>query len=79
MTLYVDIIFLENMVMNLIIILATGIIIKQNKKLAAKGENIETEVTVDLEEAFYGSEKKIALRTVSRKNENIYSKNTSRN
>ena len=44
----------------------------KKKKTAIKGENIDTEVTVDLEEAFYGSEKKIALRTVNRKNENIY-------
>lgn len=40
--------------------------IKKSKKFTIKGENIETEVTVDLEEAFYGSEKKIALRTVNR-------------
>ena len=51
----------------------------KKKKLAVKGENIDTEVSVDLEEAFYGSEKKIALRTVNRKNENIYCKNSSRN
>lgn len=44
----------------------------KKKKTAVKGENIDTEVTVDLEEAFYGSEKKIALRTVNRKDENIY-------
>ncbi len=44
----------------------------KNKKIQVKGENIDTEVTVDLEEAFFGSEKKIALRTVNRKNENIY-------
>ncbi len=53
--------------------------VSKKKKIKEKGENINTEVTVELEEAFYGSEKKIALRTVSRKNENIYSKNSSRN
>ena len=42
--------------------------LKENKKskLQVKGENIDTEVTVNLEEAFYGSEKKISLRTVNR-------------
>ena len=46
--------------------------VSKKKKDRVKGENIDTEVTVDLEEAFFGSEKKIALRTVNRKNENIY-------
>lgn len=32
-----------------------------------KGENIETEIKVSLEEAFYGAEKKISLRTVEGK------------
>lgn len=37
---------------------------KNKKTVAAKGDNIETEITVTLEEAFYGAEKKVALRTV---------------
>lgn len=36
---------------------------KQKKKME-KGENVETEITITLEEAFYGASKKIALRTV---------------
>ena len=36
-------------------------------KLAGKGENIETEINVNIEEAFYGAEKKISLRTVEGK------------
>lgn len=39
-----------------------------NKKNASrKGENVETEIKVSLEEAFYGAEKKISLRTVEGK------------
>ena len=37
---------------------------KENKNLPVKGENIETEITVKLEDAYYGLEKKISLRTV---------------
>ena len=37
---------------------------KENKNVPAKGENIETEITVKLEDAYYGLEKKISLRTV---------------
>lgn len=37
---------------------------KKNKKPAIKGENIETEIDVSIEEAFYGLQKKISLRTV---------------
>jgi len=44
---------------------------KKPKKMPVKGENIETEINVGIQEAFYGLEKKIALRTVNRKNENI--------
>ena len=36
---------------------------KKNKKIAIKGENIETEIDVSIDEAFYGQEKKISLRT----------------
>lgn len=50
--------------------------IKENKKLPIKGENVETEVNVKLEDAYFGLEKKISLRTVKRKNENIHNKNT---
>lgn len=34
---------------------------------AVKGENVETEIKVSLEEAFYGAEKKISLRTIEGK------------
>lgn len=34
------------------------------KKVAAKGDNVETEINISIEEAFRGVEKKIALRTV---------------
>lgn len=37
---------------------------EKNVRQAAKGENVETEIKVSLEEAFYGVEKKISLRTV---------------
>lgn len=37
------------------------------EKVAVKGENIETEVDISLEEAFYGLEKKISLRMVNGK------------
>ena len=36
---------------------------KQKTKVAVKGENIETEVDVSIDEAFYGQDKKISLRT----------------
>lgn len=39
----------------------------KGKKEAVKGENIETEIKVSLEDAFYGAEKKISLRTVQGK------------
>jgi len=54
-------------------------VVRENEKLPIKGENIETEVNVKLEDAYFGLEKKISLRTVKRKNENIYNKSTSRN
>jgi curved DNA-binding protein len=44
---------------------------KGNKKTPAKGDNIETEINVDIQEAFHGAEKKISLRAVNRENENI--------
>jgi len=40
---------------------------KKNKKVAIKGENIETEIIVSITEAFYGIEKNIALRAVNGK------------
>ncbi len=49
------------------------------KKNPIKGENIETEINVGIEDAYFGTEKKISLRTVNRKNENIFSKNSIRN
>lgn len=39
----------------------------KNKKNAIKGENIETEINVSIQEAFYGQEKKISLRTLNGK------------
>lgn len=39
-------------------------IIKEDTKAPTKGENIETEINVKLEDAYYGLEKKISLRTV---------------
>ncbi len=40
---------------------------KQNKKVAIKGDNVETEINLNIEQAFYGIEKKISLRTVDGK------------
>ena len=40
---------------------------KKKKKVPAKGENIETEIKVEIKEAFYGLDKKISLRTVNGK------------
>ncbi len=53
--------------------------IKTNKKTGIKGDNIETGINVTIEEAFFGSSKKISLRAVDRNNEKFYSKNSSRN
>lgn len=36
----------------------------KKKKVPVKGENIETEINISIEEAFFGLEKKISLRTV---------------
>lgn len=38
---------------------------RKTKKPAIKGENVETEINVSIEEAFYGLSKKISLRTVN--------------
>lgn len=40
---------------------------EQKKKIAIKGENVETEITLKIEQAFYGTEKKISLRAVDGK------------
>ncbi len=40
---------------------------KQNKKIAIKGDNVETEINLGLEQAFYGIDKKISLRAVDGK------------
>lgn len=40
---------------------------KRESKSSIKGENIDTEVNISLEEAFYGLEKKISLRMVNGK------------
>lgn len=39
----------------------------KKKKIPSKGENIETEINISIEEAFFGLEKKISLRTVNGK------------
>ena len=36
----------------------------QKRRMPVKGENVETQIKVSLEDAFYGAEKKISLRTV---------------
>lgn len=38
-----------------------------NSKNAVRGENIETEINISLEDAFYGNEKQLGLRTVDGK------------
>ena len=38
---------------------------EQNKKIPIKGENIETEININREHAFYGANKKISLRVKS--------------
>lgn len=43
----------------------------KDKKIQVKGENVETEIKVSLEDAFYGLEKKISLRTVEGKMKNF--------
>ncbi len=52
---------------------------KKNSKPQIKGENVETAINVSIEEAFFGGTKKVSLRAVDRKNENVFCKNTSRN
>ena len=37
---------------------------KRKSKVPKKGENVETEVEISIEEAFYGADKKISLRTL---------------
>ncbi len=44
---------------------------KGTKKFARKGENIETEINVSIQEAFYGMEKTISLRNVEGKIRNL--------
>ena len=44
---------------------------KENKKASVRGENIETEIDLKIEEAFYGVNKKISLRTVDGKMQNF--------
>ncbi len=42
-----------------------------NQKNASKGENIETEINISIQDAFYGAEKIIALKTLEGKIKNI--------
>jgi len=44
---------------------------RKTKKVPVKGENIETEMDVSIEDAFYGVNKKISLRTVDGKMKNF--------
>ena len=41
--------------------------ITYHKKVPSRGENIETEINISIEEGFYGKEKKLSLRTVEGK------------
>jgi len=43
----------------------------KNKKVPVKGENIETEIDVSIEDAFYGVNKKISLRTIDGRMKNF--------
>ena len=52
---------------------------KDKSKPAIKGENIETAINVSIEDAFFGGTKKISLRAMDRKNEELFCKNTCRN
>ncbi len=52
---------------------------KVKDKPQVKGENVETMINVSIEDAFFGGTKKVSLRAIDRKNENIFCKNTSRN
>lgn len=40
---------------------------KSNKKTPSKGENIETGINISIQDAFYGTNKKISLRTIEGK------------
>ena len=40
---------------------------RKNKKVPVKGENVETSIEVSIEDAFYGVNKKISLRTIDGK------------
>lgn len=42
-----------------------------SKKITTKGENIETEINVSIQEAFYGMEKMLSLRTTEGKIKNL--------
>ncbi len=41
--------------------------VKKSEKIPRKGENVETSINVELDEVFYGIDKKISLRTVDGK------------
>jgi len=44
-----------------------GAVVVDNLKVPIRGENVETEINISIEEGFYGKEKKISLRTVEGK------------
>lgn len=44
---------------------------KKKEKLPVKGENIDTEIDISIEEAYYGQDKKISLRTQNGKMKNF--------
>lgn len=51
----------------------------KSNKPQIKGDNIETGINVSIEEAYFGTSKKISLRAVDRKNENFYCEGACRN
>lgn len=66
----------EGVVNDFVNILFGNVNEKNDKKIEKKiekikGENIETQIDVSIQEAFYGATKKISLRTIDDKNKNI--------
>ena len=44
---------------------------RKNKKVPVKGDNIETQIDISIEDAFYGASKKISLRTIDGRMKNF--------
>ena len=53
-------------------------ILKNKENIAIKGENIETNINISIEDGFYGIEKKISVKDIERKTKNIFNKNSRR-